>query len=115
MLIKLDAGVSADLDDVKQDLKVGSTVLRYVYTEAYDKGEVTEIDGDQVTVDFADTVRAFEKAKIALVYGNGHDEHWAVFEEGKMLKDFRGNRGKTTDMPQINTLEDLLDFDKWMV
>jgi hypothetical protein len=112
MLIKLGGGVKADLEEVKQELKVGSPVLRYVLNESYDKGEVVEIEEGQVVVDFVDTVRKFDKLAIGLVYGNGKEEHWAVFEEGTVLKDFRG---KAQTVPKIEKLEDLLDFDKWMV
>lgn len=112
MLIKLSGGVKAELSDIKQELQVGCPVLRYTYSKAYDKGEVAEINGDEVIVDFVDTVRRFEKNSIGFVYGNGQDEHWAVFEDGDIVKDYRG---KLTPPPNIQSLEDLLDFDKWMV
>jgi hypothetical protein len=110
MLIKLSGGVKADIDQLK--ITVGSRFLRYYFSDAYDKGEVTEIDDKYVVVDFVDTVRRFEIVKVTLVFGGGNDEHLMTHSEGELIKDFRGNNEIS---PCIDTLEDLLDFDKWMV
>jgi hypothetical protein len=109
MLIKLAGGVTTNLRELK--IEVGATFLRYLSCGAYDKGEVVKVDGPTVVVDFMDSVRSFPAAEVTLVYGSAH-EHLMFCGEGELTKDFSQ---KARDTPQIDSLEDLLDFDQWMV
>ena len=112
MLIKLDSREHIDVGVLTKKIAVGSEVFRYIFSEAYDKGDVVKIEDSVVTVDFSDTIRSFDSHAFTLVFGNGRDEHWAVFNEGVILEDFRG---KKIPPQKIESLNDLLDFDNWMV
>jgi hypothetical protein len=109
MLIKLAGGVKAKPGDLKAE--IGALFHRYMRCGAYDKGEVVEIKGERIVVDFLDSVREFNLSIITLVYGGG-SEYLMCCDEGTVLKDYRSRQ---MIPPQDYSLEDLLDFDKWMV
>lgn len=108
MLIKLRGGSGRPS---KISMEPGAKFLRYLFDGAYDKGEITDVTVSEVTVDFVDTIRVFPYDEITLVYDGANSEHFMFVGEGKIVKDFRG---KTNLIPQIDELDDLLDFDKWM-
>lgn len=111
MLIKLVCGgPETDISALKAE--VGARFLRYILDGAYDKGEVIEIRDDLIVVDFTDTVRSFPHYTVTLVHDAANGEHLMCYGEGELLKDFRG---KKTNNPRVETVEDLLDFDNWMV
>lgn len=113
MLIKICEGI--DLESINSASRIveGQTFLRYLLPNVYDRGEVTEVLNGHVTVDFADTIRQFAVTDITLVFGPPHGEHLMTRSDGTVLKDFRQTH---TDLPAHEgvTLEDLLDFDKWL-
>jgi hypothetical protein len=111
MLIKLNGGVQQDPRGFV--VEAGMKFLRYLRDGSYDKGEVVEITDREIVVDFLDMIRSFPRSEVTLVFGEGNDEHLMFLGEGTMIKDFRGT-GRAP-VPQFDTFEDLLDFDKWMV
>jgi hypothetical protein len=109
VLIKICEGTS--LDSLPTKIEPGTVFLRYLYPDVYDRGDVTEVNGNKITVDFADTIREFTLDEVTLVYGGVHGEHLMSRADGTLLKDFRQTH---QNVPQVESLEDLLNFDKWL-
>lgn len=109
VLIKICGG--AQLNDLKTNVAIGSSFLRYLLPDVYDRGNVTAFDGKTITVDFTDTIRSFAVEDVTLVFGGVHGEHLMSKADGSIHADFRQTH---KDSPLIDNLEDLLDFDKWL-
>jgi hypothetical protein len=85
-------------------LKTGMKVLRYTCNNSYDKGVITDIAEENITIDFLDTIRKFDKTEVKTDVSIGY-EQLAVLGEGLIIKDFRKTQSNDDD----------LDFDKWSV
>jgi hypothetical protein len=92
---------------------VGDKFLRYFMDDLYSKGEVVEVDSEWITVDFGDTVKRFQCATCTLVFNASNLSHLMTCSDGELVRDYRDNVPQS--QTDIDDIEDLLDFAKWMV
>ncbi len=89
--------------------EIGGVFLKYFYQNCYDKGEVVKATDAIINVDFGDTEYEFDVAEVSRVYSAGHSEHLMTCSPGRLVRDYR------TNPPKVMEIEDLLDFDKWLI
>lgn len=91
-------------------ISIGSLFYRY-YPEldnAFDRGQVTEVESITVLVDFGDTIMRYDIGQVAYVVNScSQSEHFMACCSGELVSDFRSNPEIIPS--SIEGFEDLLD------